>query len=334
MSASPPPLISPTVILNKTHDTGLEIKCALPPGSAALLVTHNNKIVLDWGKTKEKFWVHSIRKSFLSALTGVALCEGRLQLETPLEEYSFLPDKLNGPESNATLHDLILSRSGIYLPAAAADRELPPRGSHLPGEAWFYNNWGFNVVQLVLEQNYECDIFSLFSEKIAVPLGMKNFIPNEDGSYVGSNEHALKAGFFRMDSFDLASFGQLYLNNGQVRQRQILESDWITKSIRPVSKTDLGNGYGYMWWISANGISIPGMTSYYPDLYYGWGWAGHYIVVVPSLNITIVHRSDTNDVSRTTHVSHEEFGQVTDEILHFVKEDNQALQRTDDNAGH
>jgi outer membrane protein assembly factor BamB len=41
--------------------------CAKSIGSAALLVVHQGKVVDDWGETTQRFNVHSIRKSFLSA---------------------------------------------------------------------------------------------------------------------------------------------------------------------------------------------------------------------------------------------------------------------------
>src|SRR3989304_589852 len=40
-------------------------------GSAAVLIVHRGKFVSEWGRTGKRFNVHSIRKSFLSALVGI-----------------------------------------------------------------------------------------------------------------------------------------------------------------------------------------------------------------------------------------------------------------------
>ena len=63
-----------------------------------------------------RYNVHSIRKSFLSALYGIHVREGRVDLAATLESLGIDDNEpsLTPVEKKATLHDLIEARSGIY----------------------------------------------------------------------------------------------------------------------------------------------------------------------------------------------------------------------------
>ena len=76
-------------------------------------------------------------------------------------------------EKSARVIDLLKSRSGIYHPAAAESEGMeesrPERGIHKPGEAYYYNNWDFNVLGAILEQKTGKNIYTLFAEEVANP---------------------------------------------------------------------------------------------------------------------------------------------------------------------
>ena len=102
------------------------------------MVVQSGIVVDEWGETTQKYNVHSIRKSLLSALIGIYENQGTLKLESTLEELR-IDDRLG-----LTI-DLLGSRSGIYHPANLVGEEAsenwPKRGSHAPGTHWFYSNW-------------------------------------------------------------------------------------------------------------------------------------------------------------------------------------------------
>src|SRR5258708_5778975 len=54
--------------------------------SAAVMVMVDGKVLFEYGQIKRKFNCHSIRKSFLSALYGIYVEKGKIQLNTTLEE--------------------------------------------------------------------------------------------------------------------------------------------------------------------------------------------------------------------------------------------------------
>lgn len=49
-------------------------------GSSAVIVIHDGKLVLEWGRADQRMWSHSVRKSLLSALYGIAVEKGLVDL--------------------------------------------------------------------------------------------------------------------------------------------------------------------------------------------------------------------------------------------------------------
>src|SRR5258708_5320432 len=82
--------------------------------SGIVLVKGN--VIYSWGDTSQKAWVHSCRKSILSALIGIAVSKGQMDLSKTLAdlEVDDIPPSLTDDEKKATLFDLIKSRSGVY----------------------------------------------------------------------------------------------------------------------------------------------------------------------------------------------------------------------------
>lgn len=119
-------------------------------GSAAVMVIYNGAILTQWGQVDRRFMTHSVRKSLLSALYGIAVEEGSIDTDETIGSIGIDDiSPLTKIEKSAKVSDLLKSRSGVYLPAAAetrsAKKNRPNRGSHKPGAHWYYNNWDFNT---------------------------------------------------------------------------------------------------------------------------------------------------------------------------------------------
>jgi hypothetical protein len=66
------------------------------------------------------------------------------------------------------------------------------------------------------------------------------------------------------------------------------------------------------WWIAAEGKSLPRV--YLPDgSYWAWGTRGHFLVLVPALNLVVVHR--VNSDIHGDDVTDKEFGRLLRLIL-------------------
>ena len=290
--------------------------CAKSIGSAALMAAHGGRVVLEWGETARRYNCHSIRKSLLSALIGIAVEDGRIDLGATLEALE-IDDRLglSATERSATVLDLLQARSGIHHAAgyeSAWMRSIKPdRFSYAPGMHWCYSNWDFNALGTIYRRVTGQDIFAAFAEAIAAPLAMQDFRA-ADGSYVPSTVSDHPAYPFRMTARDLARFGLLFLRGGRWGDRQVVPRDWVQQSVKPYSDAGPRGAYGYMWWVARDEILLPGMLM--PDgSYSAQGVGGHYVIVVPSHDLVVVHRVDT-DVEDNA-VSRLDFGRLMRLVL-------------------
>jgi CubicO group peptidase (beta-lactamase class C family) len=286
--------------------------------TSAVMVVSGGRVVGEWGEPARRFNVHSIRKSFLSALYGIHVREGRIDLSATMEALGVDDNEpsLTAEEKKATLHDLIEARSGVYhaalyeTPGMKAAR--PQRGSHPPGTFWYYNNWDFNVLGTLFERLTKANLFTEFKARIADPIGMEDYRVVEDTAYVPGPDSVYPAYPFRMTARDMARFGLLFARGGKWRDRQVIPADWVKESTASYSDAGNSGGYGYLWWIAVNGKHLPGATL--PDgSYSARGAGGHYILVIPAYDVVIVHRVNTDERGRD--VSGAQFGQLVKLIL-------------------
>ena len=149
-------------------------------GSSAFMIIYDGKIVDQWGEPERRFMCHSVRKSLLSALYGIYVDEGTVDISKTMAELE-IDDihQLTDVEKTAKISDLLKARSGVYHPAAyeteAMKKARPERGSHEPGTFWYYNNWDFNTLCHILMMHTKVDFFEDFKERIADPLQMQDF---------------------------------------------------------------------------------------------------------------------------------------------------------------
>ena len=272
-------------------------------GSTAVMVVHRGVVVDAWGEITTKSNLHSVRKSLLSALIGTAVGEGRIDLTASLASLGIddNPPSLTAAEKLATVGDLIRARSGVYhaalyeTPAMTASK--PPRGSHPPGTHWHYNNWDFNALGTIYEQQSGERIFESFERRIAAPLQMEDYTAN-DGRYVTGAASIHAAYPFRMTARDLARFALLFLREGRWRERQIVPAAWVVESTATHSRTGPEQGYGYMWWTGRGAGLFPNVRI--PEHgYYAAGYRGQYAFVFPDHDLVVVHRVNTDFSTET-----------------------------------
>jgi CubicO group peptidase (beta-lactamase class C family) len=175
-------------------------------------------------------------------------------------------------------------------------RNRPARGSHAPGTFWYYNNWDFNVLGTIFEKETGLKIGDAFYQRIAKPIGMQDFQPG-DVYYLPGPISVHPAYHFEITARDLARFGLLYLRHGRWNNRQIVPGAWVDKSTHAsemlkVNGVDVG-GYEYLWWVEYGGVHTFPEASL-PSMFSARGAGGHYLLVIPSLDLVIVHRTNND----------------------------------------
>ena len=271
--------------------------------TAALMIVVNGMVVDEWGNTSVRYRSHSMRKSLLSALYGIYVEEGVIHLSSTLGELGIddMPP-LTAEEKNAQLIDLLKARSGVYHVAAAEADDMkalrPARGSHERDTFWYYNNWDFNVLGTVFEQQTKLSIGQAFFARIAQPVAMQDFRAT-DVSYSREPVSIHRAYPFRISARDAARFGLLYLRNGRWKDQQVIPRSWIEESTKPhslISETGvfgMYGGYGYLWWVAVDGKQFPSVNLG-PGAYSAQGGPGQMIFVVPAHNLVLVHLMNTD----------------------------------------
>ncbi len=266
-------------------------------GSAAVMIVYDGVVLAEWGEVERRFMCHSVRKSILSALYGIAVERGQINLEESIGALRIDDDSaLTTEEKTAKISDLLKARSGVYLPAAYESKGMkesrPKRGSHKPGSHWYYNNWDFNVLATIYNRKTKDDLFNAFKNQIANPLNMQDFDLHHTYYHLEAQKSRHAAYPFRMSARDLARFGLLFLNEGAWNQRQLISANWVRDSTKAYSwAKGLGNGYGYMWW------RLRGATEEL-GTYAAIGYGGQMVIVVPEARLVIIHRSNTYDGKR------------------------------------
>jgi CubicO group peptidase (beta-lactamase class C family) len=284
-------------------------------GSSSLMILKDGKNIYEWGSSEKKHTVHSIRKALLNSLIGIYVSNGTIDTTATLASLGIDDiDSLTTLEKSATIADILRSQSGIYHPAAAVSegmlRKMPPRGSHKPGEAFYYNNWGFNVLGHALEQKTGKSIYDLFLEDIAKPLGMsyqgkyttievnpednnEDFVfPDVDGFYqYERHKSKYPAYHFRLSARDLALYGQLYLQNGNWKGEQVVPKEWIEYSTKPYNVTyrPAGLAYGIFWRVLMKTETRSSASFYHT------GVGIHMLGVYPKSQVVLVHRVQTEE---------------------------------------
>ena len=267
--------------------------------AAAVMIVEDGLIVAEWGETARKFNVHSIRKSFLSALYGLAVNEAKINLNSTLAELGIDDNEpaLTAEEKKARVIDLLKARSGIYHPALAESEWMratkSKRGSHPPGSFWLYNNWDFNALGTIFENAMKSTIAEEFNQRIAAPLQMEDF-KVEDVDYMRGPDSVHPAYHFRMTARDMARFGLLFLREGEWRGKQVIPKEWVSESTRVSSLTEDGAGYGYMWWITIKGKKLFPDVQLKAGAFSARGAGGHVILIIPDRKLVIVHRVNTD----------------------------------------
>jgi CubicO group peptidase (beta-lactamase class C family) len=238
-----------------------------------------------------------VRKSLLSALIGIAVTDHQINLDSTLGALGIddNPPPLTDVEKAATVRELLEARSGVYHPALyetpGMAKQRPPRGSHAPGTFWYYNNWDFNVLGTIYEHATAIGIFDALEQKIARPIGMQDYRP-QDGSYVRGEASIHPAYPIRMSARDLARFALLYLNKGNWAGRQIVPQDWVSESTRAYSRSPYGPGYGYLWWTGFVDGAIAPSVKLPEGSFMAQGAGGQYALVISALDLVVVYRVD------------------------------------------
>ncbi len=243
----------------------------------------------------------SMAKSITSLLVGAALKEGKIKsLEEPAGNY--LPEFKEGERATVRIADLLTMSSGsnwdesyanpfsvtteIYYGDDAYKAATGVKVIQKPGTVHSYKSGDSQLLGLIVEKATGKSLSAYASEKIWQPVGSEH-AALWSTDHEGGNEKAYCC--FNSNARDFARLGQLMLDSGRWKGKEIITPEYFQTSVTPCMIPDASgkpcNYYGYQWWI------VP----YQPGVFYARGILGQYIIVIPSKKEVIVrlgkHRS-------------------------------------------
>jgi CubicO group peptidase (beta-lactamase class C family) len=244
------------------------------------------------------FRLNSSTKSFTSALIGIAIDQGMIDsVEVPIAEY-FPQIKESGDAywQRITIRHLLTHSSGIgvddtmfeawYRSDNWVEFALNRGVVSEPGSRFNYSTAGTHLLAAILQQAAGRTVYDYGREYLFEPLGMDSASWGEDPQGITDGGNGLT-----LNVYDMAKFGQLFLNGGRWNERQIIPKAWVDESTSTqFERTERYSTYGYQWWIrpfGANGY----------DTYFAQGHGGQLIFVVPELALVSVFTSNYSDNS-------------------------------------
>ncbi len=245
------------------------------------LVTEDYK----FGNSNTKYQIWSVTKSFLSALTGIAIDKGVLT-----DDYqtlaSFYPNMVDSVKGQITVSQLLSMSSGIADNTSYMSEENPLQFIlnkdllYSPGTWWNYTSAGTHVLSYIFSASTNESAKSFGEKYLFSKLGIIDYTWSQDTYGVSNGGFGLY-----LQLKDMAKFGQLFLQEGVSAGEEIISSEWVKKSTEMIVQfNQKTNGYGYLWWIRMNqGVKI----------YFAAGYGGQYIMVVPSKALVVAITSSS-----------------------------------------
>jgi CubicO group peptidase (beta-lactamase class C family) len=237
----------------------------------------------------------SVAKSYLSALVGILLDEGKIaSLDDPVTQYA--PQLKGSAYDGATLRNVLQMSSGVTFDEDYLDKnsdinrmgrilalggkmddftaDLTERFAE-PGQQWQYVSIDTHVIGMVVRGATGRSIADLLSEKIIVPLGLERS-PYYVTDGVGT---AFVLGGLNLTTRDYARFAQMFAQGGEWQGQQIVPAAWVAASTAASAPTAPGKiGYGYQWWIPQGAA---------PGEYMARGVYGQYLYIDTARNVVI-----------------------------------------------
>ena len=270
------------------------------------LIIKNGYIIGKWGDIKRVDMTFSVTKSYLSTTAAIAFDKQLISLDEKLVNYVWDGKFDDSHNSQITWHHLLNQSSqwsgNLFGTYDWADR--PPRGLTLeeikkqsllpPGKDYKYNDVRVNLLSYSLLNVFRVPLPKVLKKYIMDPIGASNtwrwygydesmqIIDGVEVQSVSGGGH-FGGGMF-ISSEDHARFGLLFLRDGIWGDERLISSGWIKKMRLP---SENNSSYGYMWWLNRGQRKWDGLPE---NIYYGSGFGGNYVVIVPDHDLVIVSR--------------------------------------------
>jgi len=268
---------------------------------SVLLVRNGHIIIEEYFNGQSADLQHDLRsatKSIRSLLMGIAIDEGFIDsVNDPISKYlkTLVPTKnIDERKGKITIQDLLTMSSGLdcndWDQKSAGQEDKVYRKKdwlqytlnlpmlHDPGTVSNYCSMGVVLIAEIISRASGMTLDKFAELYLFQPLGIDNI----SWGHTSKKEVIPSGKRLYMTSRDFAKIGQLVLNNGKWKGKQVVSEKWIEAST--ASKTKItGIDYGYLWWnipFKVNEKVVVSKTA--------TGNGGQYIMVLPELDMVAI----------------------------------------------
>ena len=277
------------------------------------LIIKDGYIIASWGDTKRVDMTFSVTKSYLSAVTGIAVDKNLIRSEKDFVSNYVWDKTFDGEKNSLITWEHLLNQSSDWFgnlfginhwedrpDISKSIDEWRSEPQKEPGTHYKYNDVRVNVLAYSLLQVFRESLPKVLKKTIMDPIdasdtwrwyGYENSWVNIDGiktQSVSGGGH--NGGGIFISSEDHARFGLLFLNKGMWDGKRIISEEWIEKSISP---SETNPEYGYMWWINSKlgeDYQTTDWKNVPTNIFYGSGFGGNKVIIIPDENMVIVGR--------------------------------------------
>lgn len=201
---------------------------------------------------------HSLCKTIISLAIGMAIDEGKLELQQHITD--FFPERLSLLTSKRTrqltIEHLLMMKSGVSFNEAGVIISTDWIKDYLnsdflfePGTDFNYNSMNTFMLATILTQVTKMSVLEYLQPRLLDPLGISNIM------WEKNNQGIEKGGWgMYITTEDLAKIGQLILQEGTWHgneSQQLVPQHWIEAMLTTHTKTvKQREDYGYQIWIS------------------------------------------------------------------------------------
>ena len=261
----------------------------------AFMVLHNGVPVAEAYKPqfnrKTRFLSWSMAKSFINAMVGILVKQGKIDIQKPAAVSEWNIDE----RSKITLNNLMQMQSGLKWNEDYGNRSDVTLMLHFesdmgqyayekplavpPGTKWYYSSGTTNIVSYLIRKQFSSDsayyVFAnnqLFN-RIGIPDALFEVDPS--GTRVGSS-------YLYATARDYARFGLLFVNDGIFNGERILPEGWVKYS---TSEASASKGlYGAFFWLNRS-KALPSAPE---DMFACDGHDGQHIYILPTQKLVVV----------------------------------------------
>lgn len=282
-----------------------------------MLVRHGYVVAEGWWSPYDRDTPHvlySLSKSFTSTAVGLAIAEGKLNLDDQVLKF-FPVEAPADPSVNLRamrVRDLLRMNTGNQIEAPI--RVDDPTQSETwvktflnhsvpfkPGTHFLYNSPATYMLSAIVQKVTGQTVLEYLRPRLFEPLGFK------DPFWVSSPQ-GITAGAYGLSvrTEEIARFGELYLRKGMWNGKQLVPAAWVQQATTVQTSngsspdSDWDQGYGYQFWRSRH------------NSFRGDGAFGQYCMVIPELDAVVAITSGTRNMQQVMNL-------VWDKLLPAMK---------------